>query len=45
MTEVRRSIGVMRSMEEALMRRRALESEASVRTTGLLLGLTTTWAC
>ncbi|HET8948437.1 MAG TPA: ATP-binding protein, partial [Candidatus Polarisedimenticolia bacterium] len=41
MTEVRRAIGVMRSMEEALMRRRSVESEASVRTTALLLGLTT----
>ncbi len=41
MTEVRRSIGSMRSIEEALMRRRSVESDASVRTTGLLLGLTT----
>jgi PAS domain S-box-containing protein len=41
MAEVRRSIGVMRSMEEALMRRRSAESDASIRTTGLLLGLTT----
>ena len=41
MTEVRGSIGVMRSMEEALMRRRSAESDASIRTTSLLLGLTT----
>jgi PAS domain S-box-containing protein len=41
MSDVRRSIGVMRAMEEALMRRRSGESDASARTTGVLLGLTT----
>ena len=41
MNDVRRAIGVMRSMEDALIRRRSAESDASARTTGVLLGLTT----
>jgi len=41
MTDLRRAIGGMRGAEDTLMRQRTAESEASARTTGLLLGVTT----